>query len=128
MIIDWGNILGYALSFAGGGGLVTLFTLRSSRKKADVEVKVEEIKALHDTIELVYQPTINHLNSRVAQLEDEVKTLRSQLTSERQDHQNEINLMNQQILAITKALGIKATAQIRDDKGRFAKAVEEDGS
>lgn len=128
MIIDWGNILGYALSFAGGGGLVTLFTLRSSRKKADVEVKVEEIKALHDTIEMVYQPTISHLNSRVAQLEDEVKTLRSQLTSERQDHQNEINLMNQQILAITKALGIKATAQIRDDKGRFAKAVEEDGS
>ena len=126
MTIDWGNILGYALSFAGGGGLVTLFTLRSSREKANVEVKVEEIKALHDTIELVYQPTIAHLNSRVAQLEDEVKTLRTQLSSERIDHQKEIAMMNQQILAISRALGIKASTQIRDEKGRYAKKIEED--
>lgn len=126
MVIDWGNILGYALSFAGGGGLVTLFTLRSSREKANVEVKVDEIKALHDTIELVYQPTINHLNGRVAQLEEEVKSLRTQLTNERQDHQKEISMMNQQILAISRALGIKASAQIRDEKGRYVKAKKEE--
>ncbi len=115
--MDWQGIIPEILTFIAGGGIVGLFTIPAKKKKADVEVKVDEIKALHDTIEMVYQPTINHLNNRVEQLEGEVKTLRSQLASERADHQNEINLMNQQILAITKALGIKATTKIRQDKG-----------
>lgn len=115
--MDWQGIIPEILTFIAGGGIVGLFTIPAKKKKADVEVKVDEIKALHDTIEMVYQPTINHLNNRVAQLEDEVKVLRKQLSTERADHQNEINLMNQQILAITKALGIKATTKIRQDKG-----------
>lgn len=115
--MDWQGIIPEILTFIAGGGLVGIVTLGSRKKKADVEVKVDEIKALHDTIEMVYQPTITHLNNRVEQLEGEVKTLRSQLASERADHQNEINLMNQQILAITKALGIKATTKIRQEKG-----------
>lgn len=115
--MDWQGIIPEILTFIAGGGIVGLFTIPAKKKKADVEVKVDEIKALHDTIEMVYQPTINHLNNRVEQLEGEVKTLRNQLASERADHQNEINLMNQQILAITKALGIKATTKIRQDKG-----------
>lgn len=124
--MDWQGIIPEILTFIAGGGLVGLVTLGSRKKKADVEVKVDEIKALHDTIEMVYQPTITHLNNRVAQLEDEVKVLRNQLSTERADHQKEINMMNQQILAITKALGIKATMQIRDDKGRFTKAADEE--
>lgn len=124
--MDWQGIIPEILTFIAGGGIVGLFTIPAKKKKADVEVKVDEIKALHDTIEMVYQPTITHLNSRVAQLEDEVKVLRNQLSTERADHQKEINMMNQQILAITKALGIKATMQIRDDKGRTSKAPEED--
>lgn len=124
--MDWQGIIPEILTFIAGGGLVGIVTLGSRKKKADVEVKVDEIKALHDTIEMVYQPTITHLNNRVAQLEDEVKVLRNQLSTERADHQKEINMMNQQILAITKALGIKATTQIRDDKGRFTKAPDED--
>ena len=114
--MDWQGIIPEILTFIAGGGIVGLFTIPAKKKKADVEVKVDEIRALHDTIEMVYQPTINHLNNRVEQLEGEVKTLRSQLASERADHQNEINLMNQQILAITKALGIKATTKIRQEK------------
>ena len=124
--MDWQGIIPEILTFIAGGGIVGLFTIPAKKKKADVEVKVDEIKALHDTIEMVYQPTINHLNTRVEQLEGEVKTLRSQLASERADHQNEINLMNQQILAITKALGLKAETQIRDERGRFAKAPEDE--
>lgn len=124
--MDWQGIIPEILTFIAGGGIVGLFTIPAKKKKADVEVKVDEIKALHDTIEMVYQPTITHLNNRVAQLEDEVKVLRTQLSTERADHQKEINMMNQQILAITKALGIKATTQIRDDKGRFSKSSEED--
>ena len=122
--MNWQELIPQLLSFVAGGGLVGLVTLGARKKKADVEVKVDEIKALHDTIEMVYQPTITHLNNRVEQLEGEVKMLRSQLASERADHQNEINMMNQQILAITKALGIKATSQIHKEKD--TKAEEDD--
>lgn len=122
--MNWQELIPQLLSFVAGGGLVGLVTLGARKKKADVEVKVDEIKALHDTIEMVYQPTITHLNNRVEQLEGEVKTLRTQLASERADHQNEINMMNQQILAITKALGIKATSQIHKEKGTKAEEDE----
>lgn len=124
--MEWQEIIPQLLSFVAGGGLIGIVTLGSKKKKADVEVKVDEIRALHDTIEMVYQPTITHLNNRVAQLEEEVKMLRGQLSLERTEHQKEINMMNQQILAITKALGIKATSQIRNEKGQFTKADKED--
>lgn len=118
----WQDIVPQLISFVAGGGLVGIVTLGARKKKADVEVKVDEIKALHDTIEMVYQPTIAHLKDRVEQLETEISGLRSQLANERADHQKEISMMNEQILAITKALGIKAASQIRNEKG----GVEED--
>lgn len=112
---------------------MTLVNLRSSKKKADVEVKVDEIKALHDTIDMVYKPiieqqnkTIEQQNTRIEALDSEVKNLRKQLIDERSDHQKEIDMMNKRILAITNALGLSATKQIRDSKGRYAK--EEDAT
>ena len=116
------------LSFIAGGGILSLITLKASKKKADVEVKVDEIAALHDTIGKVYEPMIEHLNNRVEELEEEVKSLRAQLSTERADHQKEIDLMNKQIIEITRALGIRATAQIRDERGRFTKAEAEDST
>lgn len=120
--MEFGGIIGNVVSFVAGGGLMTLVTLKSSKKKADVEVKVDEIKAIHDTVELVYKPMIDQQNRRIKELEDEVKSLRMQLISERKDHQRDIDLMNKRILAITNALGIKANTQLRNDKGQFIKA------
>lgn len=120
--MEFGEIIGNVISFVAGGGLMTLVTLKSSKKKADVEVKVDEIKAIHDTVELVYKPMIDQQNQRIKELEDEVKSLRMQLISERKDHQRDIDLMNKRILAITNALGIKANTQLRNDKGQFIKA------
>jgi Mg2+ and Co2+ transporter CorA len=119
--MDIETIVTGVLSFIAGGGILSVITLKASKKKADVEVKVDEIKALHDTIETVYQPIINQQNARIAELEDEVKQLRQQLHEERIDHQKEIDLMNKRILEITKALGMRASTQIRDEKGRFSK-------
>lgn len=120
------EIISYGLTFIGGGGLVGLVTLGASKKKADVSVKVDEISALHDTIERVYQPIINQQNARIGELETEVKQLRQQLIEERRDHQKEIDMMNKRILAITDALGLRATKHVRDNKGRFTKPAEED--
>jgi uncharacterized phage infection (PIP) family protein YhgE len=137
------QIIGYVISFIAGGGLITLITARSTKKKADVEVKVDEIKALHDTIDLVYQPiidqqneTIRRQNDRINSLEAEVKGWSDKLNAERSehqreldilraDHQREMDIMNKRILAITSALGLKAANQLRDEQGRFVKSVEE---
>ena len=120
--MEFVEIIGNVVSFVAGGGLMTLVTLKSSKKKEDVEVKVDEIKAIHDTVELVYKPMIDQQNRRIKELEDEVKSLRTQLIDERKDHQRDIDLMNKRILAITNALGIKANTQLRNDKGQFIKA------
>lgn len=105
---------------------MTLVNLKSSKKQKDVEVKVDEIKAIHDTVEMVYKPIIDNQNQRIKELEEEVKSLRQQLVQERNDHQREMDMMNKRILAITSVLGIKAQSQIRDDRGRFAKADDTD--
>lgn len=134
--MDWTEIITQVLSFIAGGGIVGIFTIRAKKKKADVEVKVDEIKALHDTIDLVYKPiideqneTISRQNVRIQELDTEIKALRKQINDERADHQREIDLMNKRILAITSALGLKASAQIRDERGRYAKAdIEEEGN
>ena len=127
--MDWTEIITQILSFIAGGGIVGIFTIRAKKKKADIEVKVDEIKALHDTIDLVYKPiideqneTISRQNVRIQELDSEIKALRKQINDERTDHQREIDLMNKRILAITSALGLKASEQIRDEKGRYTKA------
>lgn len=122
-------------SFVLGGGLVTLVTLGSKKKKADVEVRVDEIAALHNLIETVYEPTIDFQKKRIQELEDKVSSLTRQLdeavksfderiATERVEHQKEMDLMNRRILEITSALGMRAAAQLRDDKGRYIKREE----
>ena len=117
--MDFGTYAEYILTFVAGGGLATLVTLKSKKKKADVEVKVDEIAALHDIIEKVYEPTIAFQKARIEELETEVKSLKEQLTTERLDRQREMDLMNKRILAITSALGIKVSEQMRNEKGQF---------
>jgi len=124
--MDIGELIGYGLTFIGGGGIAAIAMLRINKKKATVEVKVDEISALHDIIEKVYEPTIEFQKTRIKELASEVSSLKEQLSKERTDRQKEMELMNRRIVAITNALGLKATQQIRDDKGRFVKLEEDE--
>lgn len=113
MDISIGEILGHIITFAAGGGLLSIFTLRYAKKKAAVEVKTDEIKALHDAITLVYQPLIDQQKSRIAELDNEVTSLRKQLAEERQRRQSEINELNSTIVKMVTALGMKANSMIK---------------
>ena len=124
METSFGEILGYAVTFIAGGGLMTLVTAKSLKKKAAVEVKTDEIKALRDAVEMVYQPLINTQKDRIQELENEVKSLREQLQKEREARQNEMNLMNKQILQITSALGIQVVSRINNHKKLNAETIE----
>lgn len=120
-----GEILTPILTFIVGGGLTALFTLKFQRKKAAVEVKTDEIKALRDAVDMVYKPLIDTQKDRIQELEAEVKSLREQLKQERKDRQDEISTMNKQILAITSALGMKVVDDVnRNVRKRLGKTVE----
>lgn len=110
--MNFGEILGYIVTFVAGGGLMTLITAKFQRKKAAVEVKTDEIKALRDAVDMVYKPLIDTQKDRIQELEAEVKSLREQLKQERKDRQDEISRMNGQILQITSALGMKVVDEV----------------
>ena len=119
--MNFESIIGYIFTFIAGGGLMTLINAKTNKKKGEVEVRVDEIGALHEMINKVYEPTIKFQKERIQELESEVKSLKQQLSDERIDRQREMEAMNRRILAITSALGIKAVNQLRDKKGRYAK-------
>jgi len=124
--MDFMEIAGYLGSALGGGGLATLFNWRYNKKKHAADVKSDEIDNMRKAMEDFYKPLVDQQNKRIHQLEDEVSTLRKQLTSERDEHQRQIKSLQQQIVEITRVLGIRANNQIRDEKtGRYVKKNED---
>lgn len=122
-----GEILTPILTFIVGGGLTAIFTLKFQRRKAAVEVKTDEIKALRDAVDMVYKPLIDTQKDRIQELEAEVKSLREQLKQERKDRQDEISRMNGQILQITSALGMKVVDEVnKNARKRIGKNIDVD--
>ena len=129
--MEIGEIIPYIGTLLGGGGLGALINWKWGRRKEAASVKADEIDNMRKAMEEFYDPLVNKQNSRIAELEGEVKALRDQLTYERKEHQAQIDAQNKQIAdlqkqitEITRALGIKAARQIRDAKGQFTAQKE----
>ena len=119
--MEIGEIIGYALSALGGGGIATVFNWRINRSKAKEEVKSDALENIRKEVE-VYQTIIADQNKRIAELTQEVDALRKEKREAEIEHQRQISNLQKQIVEITKALGIKANERIRDEKtGRFIK-------
>ena len=94
--MDFQEIITYALSALGGGGVVGIANWRINKRKAKAEVKADEIENLKNTIESIYQPIIDDLENlkntiesiyqpiiddlkrRVAEVEGEVRDVRAE--------------------------------------------------
>lgn len=114
--MDTGEIIGYAISALGGGGIAQFFNWRVNKRKGNAEVKRDEIENIHRTVEDVYKPLIEQQNKRIKELEEEVRGLRDQLAKERAEHQEAMSAMQKQIVEINKALGINAKRVINSRK------------
>ena len=124
--MDLGEIITYIGTALGGGGLGWLVNWKWGRRKEAASVKSDEIETMKKAMEDFYDPLLKKQNARIAELEDEVKTLRDQLAYERTEHQAQIASLQKQITEITRALGIKAARQVRNGKGQFtSEKVEE---
>lgn len=106
--MESGEIISYALTALGGGGVAQFFNWRIKKRKGNAEVKRDEIENIHRTVEDVYKPLIEQQNKRIKELEEEVHGLREQLARERAEHQEAMSAMQKQIVEINKALGINA--------------------
>ena len=120
--MELGEIIGYGLTALGGGGIASIFNWRINKRKANAEVKTDELENLRKTMQDFYDPLVKKQNERISELESEVKTLRQERRDMELAYQKQIQVLQKQIVEITKALGIKTSKRARDEKtGRYVK-------
>lgn len=68
------TIITLVISFVSGGALMVLITAKSTRKKASVEVKKEEVSA-HEMISNFHRNEIKHLTEQMEELRKEMQKL-----------------------------------------------------
>lgn len=126
--MEIGEIITYVVTALGGGGAGWLVNWKWGRRKEAASVKADEIENMRKAMADFYDPLVERQNKRIAELEDEVKTLREQLAYERTEHQKQIDSLQKQITDITRALGIKAVKQVRNNKGQFTSEMVEEST
>lgn len=129
--MDWTTIITSLITFVAGGGIFTLVTVGVQKKKMKAGVKSDEIENMRKAMENFYSPLLKNQDDRIAkqsarieELETEVKTLRDEKARMAIEYQKQIADLQKQITDITRALGIKANKQIRNNKGQFTNEKE----
>lgn len=129
--MDWITLISSILTFIAGGGIFTLVTLRVQKNKLKAEVKASDIDNMRKAMEDFYSPLLKAQDDRIAsqnvrikELEGEVKTLREEKNAQELQYQRQIADLQKQITDITRALGIKATKQLRNTLGQFTSEKE----
>ena len=124
--MEIGEIITYIGTALGGGGLGWLVNWKCGRREKAASVKSDEIETMKKAMEDFYDPLVKKQNERIAELEDEVKTLRREKAEERAEHQKQIDSLQKQITELYRALGIRTVRQVRNGKGQFtSETVEE---
>lgn len=129
--MDWITLISSILTFIAGGGIFTLVTLRVQKNKLKAEVKASDIDNMRKAMEDFYSPLLKAQDDRIAsqnirikELEGEVKTLREEKNAQELQYQRQIADLQKQITDITRALGIKAAKQLRNNLGQFTAEKE----
>lgn len=119
--MEAGEIIGYIVSAVGGGGLTAIFNWRYNKKKNAADLKSDEIDNMRKAMADFYEPLVERQNHRIAELEKEVKTLRDERREMELSYQKQIADLQKQITEITRALGIRANKQVRNELGQYVK-------
>ena len=119
--MEAGEIIGYIVSAVGGGGLTAIFNWRYNKKKNAADLKSDEIENMRKAMADFYEPLVERQNHRIAELEKEVKTLRDERREMELSYQKQIADLQKQITEITRALGIRANKQVRNELGQYVK-------
>ena len=115
--MEFGDIWTYVITAVGGGGLTQLVNWRLNKRKNIAEVKSDEIETMRKAMQDFYEPLVDRQNARIEELEKEIKDLRQDKREMELLYQKQIAQLQEQILQITRALGLKSQKEIRVTKG-----------
>lgn len=146
--METAEIIGYVLTALGGGGVTQFFNWRLSKRKEVANVKSDEIENMRKAMQDFYDPLVSKQNSRIAELEQEVKDIREekrqmqaeylkqienlqrdyqkQIASLHEDYQKQMRTMQNQITELYRVLGVETRKQARAANGQFVKSEEEE--
>ena len=126
--MEFGDIWTYIVTAVGGGGITQLVNWRLNKRKnvaevsaAEAEAKAAEIDNMRKAMQDFYEPLVNRQNTRIEELEKEIKELRQDKREMEILYQKQIAQLQEQILQITRALGLKSQKEIKVTKGRNGK-------
>ena len=107
--MDIAEILSYAVTAIGAGGVTQVVNWRLNKRKASAEVKSDEIDNMRKAMQDFYEPLVERQNTRIGELEKEVATLRSERVKMQEDYQRQISTLQEdyrkQLAAMQKQIG-----------------------
>ena len=115
--MEFGDIWTYIVTAVGGAGITQLINWRLNKRKNIAEVKADEIDTMRKAMQDFYDPLVERQNIRIAELEKEVKDLRADKREQELLYQKQIAQLQEQILQITRALGLKSQKEIKVTRG-----------
>ena len=122
--MEFGDIWGYIITFVGSSGITQLVNWRLNKRKntaevsaAEAEAKAAEIDNMRKAMQDFYEPLVNRQNTRIEELEKEIRDLRQDKREMELLYQKQIAQLQEQILQITRALGLKSQKEIKVTKG-----------
>lgn len=122
--MDFGEIMTYAATALGGGGIAGILNWRWNKRKAAAETKQDEIEVIRKTIEEVYKPTIDYQNDQIEKLRQTVTLQQAEITELRgkveecADSRDECHKM-----LATMRDEIARLQRTRDNRGRYTREV-----
>ena len=122
--MEFGDIWSYIVTVLGSSGITQLVNWRLNKRKnvaevsaAEDEAKAAEIDNMRKAMQDFYEPLVNRQNTRIEELEKEIKELRQDKREMELLYQKQIAQLQEQILQITRALGLKSQKEIKVTKG-----------
>lgn len=110
--MQFSEIWGYVISAIGAGGITQLLNWRYNRRKNAADLKADEIENMRKAMADFYDPLVAAQNKRIEELEGEIRQLRDDKREMERTHQQQIAQLQEQIIAISAALGIQAQKAI----------------
>lgn len=122
--MEFGDIWSYIVTVVGSSGITQLVNWRLNKRKniaevntAEAEAKAAEIDNMRKAMQDFYEPLVNRQNTRIEELEKEIRDLRQDKREMELLYQKQIAQLQEQILQITRALGLKSQKEIKVTKG-----------
>lgn len=113
--MDFGEIMTYAATALGGGGIAGLLNWRWNKRKAVAETKQDEVEVVRKIIDEILQPTIERQKQELAEVRAENKTLRENYDTLLEKYD-------------TLSAQVKECADSRDDCHKMLAALKEEMS